>query len=374
MKAEYLQLAQVYNPAKHFIAGWLMSEKLDGIRCFWDGGITRGMRADSVPWANTAKDKSVRYASGLWSRYGKVISSPTWWTNQLPPDPLDMELWTAHDDRQNLVSAVKKHTPIDGQWVGVKCRAFDSPPAKQFLCPRLVKNQHCTKAIDGLDWWINNGGGPGYTSIEHAIESIKLTGIASWIEQVKLPMMTSEIETAISDMLGNVVAKGGEGLMFRNPRAVWTPERTYDMLKYKPLDDCEVEVVGFTWGKETEKGSRHLGRMGGLCVVDPEGRQFTVAGFNDAERAIIRNLYGEESIVGTIRRKFEYEREAVQKFSTYDCWYERGLEYSGKEEPDPVEYQPKMFPIGTTITIKHRGRTNDGIPVEARYWREYSAC
>ena len=43
MNREFVQLAQVYDPKKHGIAGWFVSEKLDGMRCLWDGGITRGL-------------------------------------------------------------------------------------------------------------------------------------------------------------------------------------------------------------------------------------------------------------------------------------------------------------------------------------------
>ena len=35
-----VMLAQNYDPAKHDPTGWLMSEKLDGVRCYWDGCST----------------------------------------------------------------------------------------------------------------------------------------------------------------------------------------------------------------------------------------------------------------------------------------------------------------------------------------------
>ena len=54
----FLQLADTYNPDKHKIAGYLVSEKLDGTRCFWDGGITRGIPTDQVPWASTTDPKT----------------------------------------------------------------------------------------------------------------------------------------------------------------------------------------------------------------------------------------------------------------------------------------------------------------------------
>ena len=58
MRREFLQQAKTYknqNPA-----GWYVSEKLDGTRCFWDGGVTRGVPTESVPWANITHPKTGR--------------------------------------------------------------------------------------------------------------------------------------------------------------------------------------------------------------------------------------------------------------------------------------------------------------------------
>ncbi len=52
MRRELLQLAHNYKPDKHKIAGWYISEKLDGTRCFWDGGLSRDVPTDQVPWAS----------------------------------------------------------------------------------------------------------------------------------------------------------------------------------------------------------------------------------------------------------------------------------------------------------------------------------
>ena len=363
MKDEYVQLAQTYSPTKHFIAGWLMSEKLDGFRCIWDGGITRGMRADSIPWANTAKDKSIRYAGGLWTRYGKVISAPKWWLDQLPDIPLDGELWCGLDDRQGLASAVKKHTPIDAQWKKVKYMVFDSPSPEQWLKNRSISNQHNNITIPkhAIQWYYDHDGHEGLGLDVHTFGMFSTQpGIMELATQHKLPMMTSEVNKAISDMLARVIAKGGEGLMFRNPRTQWLPERTYDLLKYKPFDDCEVTVVGFSWGKVTDKESRNLGRMGALRVQDAAGHTFLVSGYNDAERVITYNNL----------LPIEIRYAPNDEFQPYGSW-QWGVEHAGKIEEDTKAWQPKMFPIGKIITVKHRGRTKDGIPVEARYWRDY---
>ncbi len=54
-----VMLAQTYKPESHSIAGWLMSEKLDGVRCYWSGSV-------------------------LFSRNGVKINAPKEWTNHLP--------------------------------------------------------------------------------------------------------------------------------------------------------------------------------------------------------------------------------------------------------------------------------------------------
>ncbi|GAF67329.1 unnamed protein product, partial [marine sediment metagenome] len=200
MKDEYVQLAQVYRPEKHFIAGWLMSEKLDGIRFLWDGGVTRGMRVDSIPWANTAKDKSIRYASGLWSRYGKTITAPGWWLDQLPDVPLDGEGWTKRDDRQSLVSAVKKHTPVDEQWRKVTYKVFDSPAPEQWLKSRTINNQHCKMTIPphAIKWYYDHGGKKGIGLNVHVFGRFNTQpGVLELAAQWPLPMMTSDIENEI---------------------------------------------------------------------------------------------------------------------------------------------------------------------------------
>ena len=57
-RREFLQLADHYNPHKHNVAGWFVSEKLDGQRCFWDGGISRGLPTEQVPWASIIDPKT----------------------------------------------------------------------------------------------------------------------------------------------------------------------------------------------------------------------------------------------------------------------------------------------------------------------------
>ena len=86
-KREFLMLAHTHNPTKEDIGGWFYSEKLDGMRAFWDGGVSSGLPKAQVPWANTDKDERLtkeEIATGLWSRYGNVIHAPENCTQELP--------------------------------------------------------------------------------------------------------------------------------------------------------------------------------------------------------------------------------------------------------------------------------------------------
>jgi len=66
-----LMLAHNFNPEEHKIDGWLSSEKLDGVRCFWDGKGT------------------------MYTRNGKLFYPPKFFIDNLPPMALDGELWTS---------------------------------------------------------------------------------------------------------------------------------------------------------------------------------------------------------------------------------------------------------------------------------------
>ncbi len=78
-----LMLANVFDPEKHDPLGWLMSEKLDGVRCYWNG-------------------------SKMYSRNGNQFYPPSYFKKELPDFPLDGELWTERNDFEKCVSIVKR--------------------------------------------------------------------------------------------------------------------------------------------------------------------------------------------------------------------------------------------------------------------------
>lgn len=97
-------LAKPYSGQNVF--GWLVSEKLDGVRAIWTG-------------------------SELLTRNGTVIRAPDWFLQSLPTVKLDGELWCGRRMFQTTVSIVRRQVP-DSRWREVQYKVFDAPSQKPF--------------------------------------------------------------------------------------------------------------------------------------------------------------------------------------------------------------------------------------------------
>lgn len=353
-KAEFLQLAHVWKPAKHGIAGWYMSEKLDGMRCIYDGGVTRGMLCSEVPWANT--EKHARFvtpprSTGMWTRYGQPLHAPEWWLDLLPKRILDGELYCGLGNFQRVTSAVKKHVPIDEEWQDIKYVIFDTPNPFVVFGSREIKNTNFKKVLrdppaamfsgmvltpkmatfnqrhrDLLDMQANEG----YELYWKVHEQTPL--------EFNLKAAISQVEC----QLARVEAKGGEGLILKSQTNLYLPERTHEMLKVKQCQDAEGTVVGYVWGRKTDLGSKLLGLMGGLVLKQDNGRELEISGFTNEEREMTSG------------------RDGVTPL-------EEGTAQAGKKVA--WDFENKNFPRGSRITYKFRELTDDGVAKEARYWR-----
>lgn len=357
MKREFLQLAQKYNPSKYCIGGWWFSEKLDGERCFWDGGISRGLLKSQVPWANTAKDDryvSDQFATGLWSRYGNVIHAPDWWLNMLPTCPLDGELYSHDADmsRQDIHSAIKTIIPINIEWKKIAFIVFDSPPLEKVFADGVIDNTNFKKIFKGILEWVEERKYPycyraksssAVKSIHERLGTILLGNEVAFRHlQFQLPYPQHRAIEVINFELMKIEEVGGEGLIIRNPNWAYVCERTHHMLKVKTLDDAEGTVLGCITGRATDKGSKLLGMMGALILKLDDGNRLELSGFTDQERELISKT-----------------DESAKDWAVFN---------PEKEVPEWIEC--KHFPRGMRVSFKYRGVNNSGIPNEARYWRK----
>jgi len=344
MAFEFIQKAQDLNLKKHQTSLRWMSEKLDGHFALWDGGITRGLPKSEVPWANLdgdARFKIAQYSTGLWTSYANVYHAPIWWLNTLPSCPLVGELYM-EGHRQDLSSIIKK---MDGSsdWSEVKFHVFDIPSYSNWLQNREVKNTNYKKKFFGFVEWAMKR--PNIdTYFIRPIPFNEVLGIfintGYWgkvieiVPQIRLDETADEV---IKEFLDRIMSKGGEGIVLRNDMA-WYPTRNFNAVRVKPLKDMEGTVVGYTAGRETDKGSKLLGKMGALILQLDSGVRLELSGFTDEERLL--NVDG----------------------------YAWALVNPGKELPEHIE--ASNFPRGSRVTFKYRCLTKDGVPQEARYWRK----
>jgi DNA ligase-1 len=362
-RREFLQLADTFNPDKHKIGGFYVSEKLDGTRCFWDGGITRGQPTASVPWASVAdpktgerKTKIKPLSTGLWSRYGNPIMAPDWWLNCLPACPLDGELWAGRGKFQLCRSICGGDDP-DSRFDQISYAVYSSPSLSSIFCTGQIKNANMLALIDQRDATAfvhdraEKFGGDFKSVLDGSSFDRELTFINANIEaqndyvfmhgQVRLPFDEEVARRELDAYLEKVLDQGGEGVVIRDPNAVWTPKRHKGLLKYKPFEDAEAGIIGFVAGREGKQGNV-LGKIGALVVVD----------INTAVEFELG------SGLTMAQREFHHA-DAI-------AWCNA---HPGERLPEAFD-SSKHFKIGDTVTYKYRELSDDMVPKEGRFWRK----
>jgi DNA ligase-1 len=204
------------------ITGWWLSEKLDGVRAYWDG-------------------------TQFLSRLGNRFFSPPWFTEGFPEHPLDGELWGGRKLFQRTVGIVKRQdqSPL---WKDLLYVVFDAPSHDGVFEERIA---HAKRTLEGR------------SKFARVHEHIVCTGLEHLKEE-----------------LARVESLGGEGLMARKPKSRYEAGRSNTLLKVKSFKDAEARVVAHAAG-----AGRHKGRLGALVVELADGTRFNVGtGFSDAER------------------------------------------------------------------------------------------
>lgn len=212
------------------IEEYYVSEKLDGIRGYWDGTI-------------------------LFSRQGYAIVAPDWFTENLGKEPLDGEIWLGRETFEALSGLIARSDVEDPLWHQVTYQIFDLPANKAPFTERIeVMKQH-----------IN--------------ELSILNPHLKMVHQQKIPTLE-----ALEQLLRDVIDNGGEGLMLHHEAALYRPYIRHDaLLKVKEVDDGCAIVRGYTQGK-----GKYLDMVGALeveTVIDGEIRRFRVgSGLTDEMR------------------------------------------------------------------------------------------
>jgi DNA ligase-1 len=361
-RREFLMLAHKYLPTKSVVGGYYISEKLDGTRVFWDGGLSRGIPTIQVPYANVTDPKTGKVkkkikptATGLWSRYGNPIIAPDWFLNTLPCMPLDGEVWAGRGNFQLSRSICAGDTPGE-DWDKAEFAVYGCPPLDIIFSNGRVQNAHMTMDIVHVDitkWLKQHRAGvmkdyvclsaaQGRVPFEYELtclqDSLDSSSHVYLHRQKKLPADAAKAAKAVEAELDRVLKLGGEGVVLRNPDSPWLPKRVRTLLKYKPFHDDEGTLVGFTSGRRTDKGSKLLGKIGAL-ILDYNGKRLELSGLTHEER----------------------------EFAP-DMWTIYAADHPGEDMP--AEAEGEHFRLGQTVTFRYRELSDDNIPKEAHYLRK----
>ena len=121
-----LLLAERWDNAQD-LAGWWLSEKLDGVRAYWDG-------------------------KSLISRLGNRFHAPDWFLEGLPDVPLDGELWIGRKAFQRTVGIVRRQDQTD-LWKEVRVRRLRRPGRGRRVRGPARRHPRPRRAADGRRTW-----------------------------------------------------------------------------------------------------------------------------------------------------------------------------------------------------------------------------
>jgi DNA ligase-1 len=217
-----LQKPGVYQGNEQ-IANWVMSEKLDGVRGYWNG-------------------------TGLQTRQGKRIYAPTWFLENFPPFALDGELWSDRNQFEFIQATVLDEKPSE-DWKKITYNIFEVPEAVGDFPTRLQKAR---------EWF----------SI-HPNRQVKI-----------IPQIECENNDHLQRFLKEIELKGGEGVIIKDPSQEFHTGRSPHVLKVKGFSDMEGAVVAINPGK-----GKFENMMGSLTIKLENGLIFDLGtGFSNEVR------------------------------------------------------------------------------------------
>ena len=187
-----LELLRLSEFKDQNVSGWLASEKLDGVRAYWDG-------------------------ENLLSRQGKKLNAPLSFTKNFPKFALDGELYAKELKFEEIQASVMDKLPDEKAWSRLKFHVFDVPEASGGLLTRL----------EILAKFLKNK--PNQNLI--IIKQIKMRNNAQFLKFAE-----------------SIIAKGGEGAVVREPNAPYERKRSKNALKFKKFKDAECEVIAVNKG------------------------------------------------------------------------------------------------------------------------------
>jgi len=209
--------------------GMMASEKLDGVRAYWNG-------------------------EGFYSRNGNRFAAPLWLTDLLLDEELDGELYMGPGKLYETISIVKTEEPTPA-WRKLRYMVFDAPEAGGPFRERLERARQLVR--EACFRWKMPGPCP-VQLVQH------------------VPIRSAQ---DLDQFHREVTSRGVEGTMLRDPESLYERRRSGTLLKLKDFQDGLAEVVGYKEGATAKVGSYRMRDLenDALFAVDarhaPQGRR-----------------------------------------------------------------------------------------------------
>lgn len=238
------------------VTGWLMSEKYDGVRCFWNG-------------------------NELYSRSGSIIKTPKFFTRNFPRSPLDGELHLGRNNYEECAQIIANGEKDHSGWLQMSFIVLDAPAMNLLFRQRLSM----------LERVFTEGNNPTFMKLNKH--------------------RCVKDNSHVMEELARIESIGGEGVMLKNPSSLYEGRRTWAMLKVKSYLDEEAQIlrkVFFKMNKPTEKR-----RVKALIMKKENGIEFRLRNGLNSEKN--KNSF---EIGNTVTYKFKgYDQQNIPKFPVY---------------------------------------------------------
>lgn len=221
--APQIALANIYHQDID-VTKYLVSEKLDGVRAYWDG-------------------------KNLISREGTIFNAPNWFTADFPKDHLEGELWIGRGKFEIVSGIVRSENDDNQNWQQVRLMLFDLPKHSGVFSERLEAMKNLVKKSNSK-----------YLQI---INQYRISDRKSLMKELQ-----------------KIIKIGGEGLMLHKADSLYKAERSDDIIKLKAYEDAEAKIIAIVPGK-----GKYQGKMGAVLVTNEQGINFKIGGgFSDEQR------------------------------------------------------------------------------------------
>jgi DNA ligase-1 len=201
---------------------WYMSEKLDGVRAFWNS------------------------QTGFHSRNNNPFYAPEWFDAKMKQCVnrnwiLDGELYIQGKDA-SFVSGTVRRKNSEKDWDRVCFFVFDIIGIKEDF-------EHRTKKLESILKYCND------------------TNFI-YLPQIKVKSMEHAYE-----FYKHIINANGEGVVFKDSSSFYEHKRSHKLLKWKPVPTSEAKVIGFQEGT-----GKYKNKLGAFLVQLENGNEFHLSG------------------------------------------------------------------------------------------------